>query len=175
MPVLTVNCYWQFSLTKSDRWQLVGGVSMPGRDPLKLHVPEPEFRPGSKPDFSGVSIPRAGSVRKPPVDTAPEEIRDLAYSIIRVLNRFGEAVGPWAGALTNEALLAGLRTMMKVRAYDVRMQMAQRQGKTSFYMQCTGEEAIACAFQMALEKGDMNFPTYRQQGLLIASGYPLST
>ena len=63
--------------------------------------------------------------------------------------------------------------MMKVRAYDVRMQMAQRQGKTSFYMQCTGEEAIACAFQMALEKGDMNFPTYRQQGLLIASGYPL--
>ena len=146
---------------------------MPGRDPLKLHVPEPEFRPGGKPDFSGVSIPRAGSVRKPPVDTAPEEIRDLAYSIIRVLNRFGEAVGPWAGVLTNEALLTGLRTMMKVRAYDVRMQMAQRQGKTSFYMQCTGEEAIACAFQMALEKGDMNFPTYRQQGLLIASGYPL--
>ena len=146
---------------------------MPGRDPLKLHVPAPEFRPGGKPDFSGVSIPRAGSVRKPPVDTAPEEIRDLAYSIIRVLNRFGEAVGPWAGVLTNETLLTGLRTMMKVRAYDVRMQMAQRQGKTSFYMQCTGEEAIACAFQMALEKGDMNFPTYRQQGLLIASGYPL--
>ena len=146
---------------------------MPGRDPLRLHVPEPEFRPGGKPDFSGVSIPKAGSVRKPPLDTAPDEIRDLAYSIIRVLNRAGEAVGPWAGALPAEALLAGLRTMMKVRAYDVRMQMAQRQGKTSFYMQCTGEEAIACAFQMALEKGDMNFPTYRQQGLLIASGYPL--
>jgi 2-oxoisovalerate dehydrogenase E1 component alpha subunit len=146
---------------------------MPGRDPLKLHVPEPEFRPGAKPDFSGVSIPRAGSVRKPPVDTAPEEIRDFAYSIIRVLNRFGEAVGPWAGSLSDDALLTGLRTMMKVRAYDVRMQMAQRQGKTSFYMQCTGEEAIGCAFQMALEQGDMNFPTYRQQGLLIASGYPL--
>jgi len=112
-------------------------------------------------------------VRKPPVDTAPEEIRDLAYSIIRVLNRFGEAVGPWAGSLSDDALLTGLRTMMKVRAYDVRMQMAQRQGKTSFYMQCTGEEAIGCAFQMALEQGDMNFPTYRQQGLLIASGYPL--
>src|SRR6195256_12005 len=99
---------------------------MPGRDPLKLHVPAPEFRPGGKPDFSGVSIPRAGSVRNPPVDTAPEEIRDLAYSIIRVLNRLGEAVGPWAGVLTNEALLTGIRTMMKVRAYDVRMQMAQR-------------------------------------------------
>src|SRR5262249_33968073 len=138
-----------------------------------LHVPEPEFRPGSRPDFSGVTIPKAGSVRRPSVDVPPEEVRDLGYSIIRVLNRAGEAVGPWSGELSDEALLEGLKTMMKLRAYDVRMQMAQRQGKTSFYMQCTGEEAIACAFQKALEKGDMNFPTYRQQGLLIASGYPL--
>ena len=58
--------------------------------------------------------------------------------------------------------------MLKTRAFDARMMMAQRQAKTSFYMQCTGEEAVACAFQAALEKGDMNFPTYRQQGLLIA-------
>jgi 2-oxoisovalerate dehydrogenase E1 component alpha subunit len=141
--------------------------------PLSLHVPEPEFRPGSRPDFSGATIPKAGSVRRPPVDVAPEEIRDFGYSIIRVLNRAGEAVGPWSGELSDKALLDGLKTMMKVRAYDLRMQMAQRQGKTSFYMQCTGEEAIACAFQKAFEKGDMNFPTYRQQGLLIASGYPL--
>lgn len=146
---------------------------MSKRIALSLHVPEPEFRPGSRPDFSGVTIPKAGSVRRPPVDVAPEEVRDLGYSIIRVLNRAGEAVGPWSGELSDDALLDGLKTMMKVRAYDVRMQMAQRQGKTSFYMQCTGEEAIACAFQKALEKGDMNFPTYRQQGLLIASGYPL--
>jgi 2-oxoisovalerate dehydrogenase E1 component alpha subunit len=146
---------------------------MSKRSPLSLHVPEPEFRPGSRPDFSGVTIPKAGSVRRPSVDVAPEEVRDLGYSIIRVLNRAGEAVGPWSGELSDEALLEGLKTMMKLRAYDVRMQMAQRQGKTSFYMQCTGEEAIACAFQKALERGDMNFPTYRQQGLLIASGYPL--
>ncbi|MCB0957404.1 MAG: thiamine pyrophosphate-dependent dehydrogenase E1 component subunit alpha, partial [Ilumatobacter sp.] len=43
----------------------------------------------------------------------------------------------------------------------------------SFYMQALGEEAIACAHQRALSPGDMNFPTYRQQGLLIAAGYPL--
>jgi len=53
--------------------------------------------------------------------------------------------------------------------------MAQRQGKTSFYMQHLGEEAISCAFRMALEPGDMNFPTYRQAGLLIAGGYPMVT
>jgi 2-oxoisovalerate dehydrogenase E1 component alpha subunit len=36
-----------------------------------------------------------------------------------------------------------------------------------------GEEAVSCAFRKALEPGDMNFPTYRQAGLLIAGGYPL--
>ena len=53
------------------------------------------------------------------------------------------------------------------------MLMAQRQGKTSFYMQHMGEEAVSCAFRKALRPGDMNFPTYRQAGLLIAAGYPL--
>ena len=63
--------------------------------------------------------------------------------------------------------------MQKTRAYDARMMKLQRQGLTSFYMQSTGEEAIACGFQTALNKGDMNFPTYRQQGLLIAQDWPL--
>jgi 2-oxoisovalerate dehydrogenase E1 component alpha subunit len=141
--------------------------------PLSLHVPEPEVRPGGTPDFSNVPIPKAGSVPLPPVDVDPREIRDLAYSIIRVLNREGEAVGPWAGALTDAELLEGLRHMMTLRAFDARMQMAQRQGKTSFYMQHMGEEAVSCAFRQALLPGDMNFPTYRQAGLLIAGGYPM--
>ncbi len=142
--------------------------------PLRLHVPEPAVRPGNTPDFSNVRIPKAGSVARPPVDADPESIRDLAYSIIRVLNRDGEAVGPWAGLLTDAELLEGLRHMMTLRAFDARMLMAQRQGKTSFYMQHMGEEAVSCAFSKALLPGDMNFPTYRQAGLLIAGGYPLT-
>src|SRR5690242_17107604 len=141
--------------------------------PLKLHVPEPAVRPGGNPDFSSVRIPRAGTVARPEVDADPEAMRDLAYSIIRVLNRDGEAVGPWAGLLSDQALLGGLRDMMTLRALDARMQMAQRQGKTSFYMQHMGEEAVSCAFRKALAPGDMNFPTYRQVGLLIAGGYSL--
>jgi 2-oxoisovalerate dehydrogenase E1 component alpha subunit len=141
--------------------------------PLSLHVPEPAVRPGDNPDFSDVPIPKAGSVERPPVDADPESIRGLAFSIIRVLNRNGEAVGPWAGLLTDEELLEGLRHMMTLRAFDSRMQTAQRQGKTSFYMQHMGEEAVSCAFRKALSPGDMNFPTYRQAGLLIAADYPL--
>ncbi|MGG5811567.1 3-methyl-2-oxobutanoate dehydrogenase (2-methylpropanoyl-transferring) subunit alpha [Falsiroseomonas sp. CW058] len=146
---------------------------MTERKPLSLHVPAPPGRPGDKPDFSHIAIPRAGEVRRPPVDADAHAIHDLAYSIIRVLNREGEAVGPWAPGLGAEALKDGLRAMMRTRAFDARMMMAQRQGKTSFYMQCTGEEAVACAFQAALSRGDMNFPTYRQPGLLIAQDWPL--
>ncbi|MBY0422595.1 MAG: 3-methyl-2-oxobutanoate dehydrogenase (2-methylpropanoyl-transferring) subunit alpha, partial [Parvularculaceae bacterium] len=138
-----------------------------------LHVPEPQCRPGDTPDFSGVEIPEAGAVRRPPVDVDPAEIKDLAYTIIRVLNDKGDAVGPWAPKISDEAALKGLKDMLTLRAYDARMFMAQRQGKTSFYMQALGEEAIACAFQAALKPGDMNFPTYRQQGLLITAGYPI--
>lgn len=140
---------------------------------LTLHVPEPEVRPGDTPDFSNVEIPPAGSVRRPAVDENPEDMRDIAYSIIRVLNRKGEAVGPWAENLSDEELRAGLRDMITLRTYDSRMMTAQRQGKTSFYMQHLGEEAVSCAFGRVLDKGDMNFPTYRQAGLLIAAGYPL--
>ena len=146
---------------------------MSGTEPLLFHVPEPAVRPGGTPDFSTVPIPHAGSVRRPPIDADPELIRDLAYSIIRVLNREGEAVGPWAGSLTDEELRDGLAHMMTLRAFDARMVTAQRQGKTSFYMQHMGEEAVSCAFRRALSPGDMNFPTYRQAGLLIAGGYPL--
>jgi len=55
------------------------------------------------------------------------------------------------------------------------MYRSQRQGKTSFYMKCTGEEAIATATAAALDREDMHFPTYRQQGLLVSRGYPLVT
>jgi 2-oxoisovalerate dehydrogenase E1 component alpha subunit len=40
-------------------------------------------------------------------------------------------------------------------------------------MKCTGEEAIGVGQAFALAPDDMAFPTYRQQGLLIARGHPL--
>jgi len=47
------------------------------------------------------------------------------------------------------------------------MLIAQRQKKISFYIQCLGEEAVATGHALALQPGDMCFPTYRQQGLLL--------
>jgi 2-oxoisovalerate dehydrogenase E1 component alpha subunit len=135
---------------------------------LRLYVPEPTGRPGRETDFSYLHLPPAGALRRPPVDVAPVETRDLAYSMVRVLDDEGRAVGPWAPQADAELLRRGLRAMMKTRFFDARMLTAQRQKKISFYMQCLGEEAIAIAHILALEAGDMCFPTYRQQGLLLA-------
>jgi 2-oxoisovalerate dehydrogenase E1 component alpha subunit len=135
---------------------------------LRLHVPEPSGRPGCATDFSYLQLSGAGTVRKPPVDTSHFETADLAYALIRVLDQDGQAVGPWVPDIDSTQLRKGLRAMMKTRIFDVRMTIAQRQRKTSFYMQCFGEEAIAVAHAAALRKGDMCFPTYRQQGLLLS-------
>ena len=143
------------------------------QSPLTLHIPEPKHRPGEPADFSDLRLPKAGTADRPPVDSAPFAMRDLAYALVRVLDDDGKAVGPWDPKLDAETLRRGLRAMMLTRAYDDRMYRAQRQGKTSFYMQHTGEEAVSCAFRIALQPGDMNFPTYRQAGLLIAHDYPL--
>ena len=146
---------------------------MPVPVPLSLHVPEPPQRPGSEVDFTGLTVPPAGTARRPAIDCPAADMTDLAYDLVRVLDDQGHAVGPWDPALAPDTLVRGLRSMMTVRAYDERMQRAQRQGKTSFYMKCTGEEAIAVAQAMAVDRGDMLFPTYRQQGLLIARDWPL--
>ena len=87
---------------------------------------------------------------------------------MRVLDDDGRAVGSVGAQVDARLLRRGLRAMMKTRIFDARMLIAQRQKKISFYMQCLGEEAIATAHALALEAGDMCFPTYRQQGLLLA-------
>ena len=135
---------------------------------LRLHVPEPTGRPGHPTDFSYLRLSPAGAVRRPPIDTAPADTNDLVYALVRVLDDEGQAVGPWDPQADPQLLRRGLRAMMKTRIFDARMFIAQRQKKISFYIQCLGEEAIACAQAMALHHGEMCFPTYRQLGLMLS-------
>ncbi|MCB2020807.1 MAG: 3-methyl-2-oxobutanoate dehydrogenase (2-methylpropanoyl-transferring) subunit alpha [Burkholderiaceae bacterium] len=130
-------------------------------------MPEPTGRPGHGTDFSYLHVSPAGAVRKPPVNVAAADTGDLARTLVRVLDDEGHAVGPWAPEVDAALLQRGLRAMLRTRAFDAKMLIAQRQKKISFYMQCLGEEAIAIAHALALSPGDMCFPTYRQQGLLL--------
>jgi 2-oxoisovalerate dehydrogenase E1 component alpha subunit len=97
----------------------------------------------------------------------------LSETLIRVLDDDNKAIGPWNPKLDAETLRRALKHMILTRSFDDRMFRAQRQGKTSFYIKCTGEEATCIGQAYALERDDMCFPSYRQQGILIARDYPI--
>ena len=85
-------------------------------DGFSLYIPEPPARPGDTPDFSHLQIPAAGAEARPDPTTPAEQLRDMAYGLVRVLDDGGKAVGPWAPTLTPEQLRHGLRAMALTRA-----------------------------------------------------------
>lgn len=140
---------------------------------LRLHIPQPSARPGDIPDFSHIDIRPAGETRRPEIDVPEKDMRDLPFGLVRVLDDKGVAVGPWDPGLSEAQLNRGLRAMVLTRAFDERMFRLHRQGKTSFFMKSTGEEALGAAPSMVLDMQDMCFPTYRVVSYLMARDYPL--
>ena len=135
-----------------------------------LHIPHPPARPGEPADFGYLKLAPAGTLDRPPPTVPVEATKDLADSLVRVLDDDGRAIGPWNPRMAPAQLLQALRHMQLTRAMDERLQNAQRQGKISFYIQSTGEEAVSVAQALALRPSDMLFPSYRTQGLHIARG-----
>jgi 2-oxoisovalerate dehydrogenase E1 component alpha subunit len=139
----------------------------------RLHVPRPPARPGEAPDFSYVAISPAGAVARPDPNAPLTAIESLSKDMVRVLDDKHRAVGPWDPHLAPADLELGLRHMLLTRMFDDRMHRAQRQGKITFYIKSTGEEAVSVAANMAMRPSDMLFPSYRNQGLQIARGRSL--
>ncbi|MBS0364274.1 MAG: 3-methyl-2-oxobutanoate dehydrogenase (2-methylpropanoyl-transferring) subunit alpha [Proteobacteria bacterium] len=139
----------------------------------RLHVPAPPARPGQEPDFSYVQISPAGAVPRPETTAAARDMEQLSSQLVRVLDDEQRATGPWDPHLEPAELQVALRHMLLTRLFDDRMQKIQRQGRISFYIKSTGEEAVAVGAGMALRPGDMLFPSYRQQGLYMVRGRDL--
>lgn len=136
----------------------------------RLNIPHPSARPGEEPDFSYLNLSVAGAVKRPAYDAAVGDIENLAHELVRVLDDDGNACGEWMPDLSKDQLLEAMRLMVLTRQMDERMQLMQRQGKVSFYIQCLGEEAISIGQGMVFEPEDMMFPSYRNQGLFISRG-----
>lgn len=139
----------------------------------RLHVPRQPARPGEKPDFSYVQVSPAGAVARPDPTAPLAQTESLANEMVRVLGDDHRAVGPWDPHLAPSDLEVGLRYMLMTRQFDDRMHRAQRQGRITFYIKSTGEEAVSVAAGMALRPTDMLFPGYRNQGLQIVRGQKL--
>ena len=148
---------------------------------MTLSVPEPPARPGQNPDFSHLYIPSAGEVARPPIDVAPEDTHSFTTTMVRVLDDDGRATGEWVPDITDELKVRALRHMLETRAFDDQAMLLQRQGKAAFAIQSRGEEAVSVGSALAVDASspgygqglDMHFPTYRQSGLLMATGHSL--
>ena len=147
------------------------GMKRGNLPPLEFYVPEPKYRPGDAVNYSDFVISAAGAQPRPDETCEANETHPLCTDMIRILDEDKRAVGPWDPRLDPETLHRILRTMALTRAFEDRMTRAQRQGKTSFYMKSTGEEAIAVAAAFALDHDDMVITSYRQQGLLIVTRF----
>ncbi len=105
---------------------------------------------------------------------APDFMAGDEFSIptYRVLSQEGRLFeGAEAPDLDRDQARRIYRAMIATRVLDERMMAAQRQGRLSFYMQCTGEEAAVIGATAALDDADMIMAQYREQGALVYRGF----
>jgi len=97
---------------------------------------------------------------------------EFSIPTFRLLKQDGSLYeGAKAPDLEHDKALAIYRAMVATRVLDERMLAAQRQGRLSFYMQCTGEEAAVVGATAALDDADMIMAQYREQGALVYRGF----
>ncbi|MBY6185054.1 thiamine pyrophosphate-dependent dehydrogenase E1 component subunit alpha [Marinobacter hydrocarbonoclasticus] len=96
----------------------------------------------------------------------------LAIPTLKILQADGtpydDAVMPM---IDKDLALKIYDTCAFIRVLDERMLAAQRQGRISFYMTCTGEEAAVTGSAAALEQQDMIMAQYREQAALRYRGF----
>ncbi|KAI4871047.1 2-oxoisovalerate dehydrogenase alpha subunit mitochondrial precursor [Hypoxylon rubiginosum] len=75
--------------------------------------------------------------------------------------------------LSDEEVIKLYRHMLTISIMDPVMFDAQRQGRISFYMVSAGEEAISVGSASALDREDVVFCQYREQGIFAQRGFTL--
>lgn len=119
--------------------------------------------PRSQEDADDLASLRKHLAQEYPYQTAELESSGLLYS----------SENPYPDTKSTNTLLRAHRQMIRLRAMDTLLQNAQRQGRISFYMTCTGEEAIHMGAASALDNQDQIFAQYREQGLLMWRNFTL--
>ena len=142
---------------------------MTTHQPLRLHVPEPTGRPGCATDFSYLHLSPAGAVRRPPVDTAPPDTADLAYALIRVLDDDGKRRRPVGARDLDRAAAQGpARDDEDAHLRRPHADRAAPEEDLVLHAEPGRGGDRAARMRWRSSAGDMCFPTYRQQGLLLA-------
>lgn len=104
-----------------------------------------------------------------------DPIRHHGIPIYQVLNTQGivmdETQDPQLG---KDTLVSVYKQMLLLNTMDKILYESQRQGRISFYMTCYGEEATHFGTATALDNKDIVFAQYREAGVLMWRGFPLT-
>jgi len=130
---------------------------------------EPEENKTKRPDSSGRQLSiDARETHQLTFTTAD----NLMIPTLKILQDDGSEYADAAAInLNKETALHCYKTMQYIRVLDERMVAAQRQGRLSFYIVCTGEEAAVVGSAAALQSGDMIMGQYREQAALRYRGF----
>ncbi|KAG0450141.1 hypothetical protein HPP92_026920 [Vanilla planifolia] len=119
---------------------------------------------------------RVGESELPLYDLCNDQVMDFPGGKVtfipemRFLSNSDERIGCYRVLDDNGHVLSGssFHEVMDTILYE-----AQRQGRISFYLTSTGEEAINIASAAALNYEDIVFPQYREPGVLLWRGFTL--
>ncbi len=109
-----------------------------------------------------------------PAKRAPDFQDGSALRIpsLQILNQDGSVIaGATVPDLSRDQAIKIYSDMLYTRMLDERMQGAQRQGRLSFYLTCTGEEAAVAGTIAAFQAQDMVMAQYREQLALRYRGF----
>lgn len=103
-----------------------------------------------------------------------QKILDLSVDWLAILDQEGNVDENLEPKLDNGTLEKFYRTMVLTRMFDDKALKLQRQGRMLTYASCLGQEASQIGSAFALEQEDWFFPSFREHGVSISRGIPLS-
>jgi 2-oxoisovalerate dehydrogenase E1 component alpha subunit len=98
----------------------------------------------------------------------------LDIPMLQLLDADGKIMAQQSEQWDSATAVRIFHAMQYTRLLDERMVNAQRQGRISFYLACTGEEAAVVGATAGCEAQDMIMSQYREQGALVYRGYKTS-
>ena len=125
--------------------------------------------------YAGVKVPYVLELQEAVVKPEQNDI----WPAYRMIDNMGQQVDPTKPAphvalnLSEDTLVDFYKTMLKLRAMDQIFYDAQRQGRISFYMTNSGEEATHIGSASAMDDADMVYGQYREAGVLMWRGFTL--
>src|SRR6266498_4773464 len=99
-------------------------------------------------------------------------IESINVRRIDILDEKGNADESLMPPLSNEEIKKFYEMMVLGRTFDQRALNLQREGRLGTYAPILGQEASQFGSALALEKSDWAFPSFRENGVYIARGYP---